>query len=236
MCIEAATGNEVWKIDRESDGIIECLHSYASPFIWSNGKEAYLLTHGNDYTIAHDLKDGKELWRLGGLNPKGMDYNRTLRFVASPVCTPDMIVVPSAKHRSVVAVNPLATGKFDHSSKHALWNLPKATPDVPCPLVVDGLVYLVGEAGSLTCVDAKSGKILYEKSPGKGYHRASPVHADGKIFVTARDGTVVVVKAGPTYEVLGTNRTNETQTASPALAGERLYLRCFKNLYAIGMK
>jgi len=61
-----------------------------------NGKDAYLVSHGNDYAIAHDLKDGREIWRLGGLNSKER-YNATLRFVASPVCTPDLIVVPTAR-------------------------------------------------------------------------------------------------------------------------------------------
>ena len=70
ICLDAATGKEMWKVDRPSDGRAECLHSYASPFIWTDGKDAYLVTHGNDYTVAHDLKDGKEIWRLGGLNPK----------------------------------------------------------------------------------------------------------------------------------------------------------------------
>jgi outer membrane protein assembly factor BamB len=61
ICVDAATGDEVWKINRSSDGRAECLHSYASPFIWKNGKEAYLVAHGNDYATAHSLKDGSEI-------------------------------------------------------------------------------------------------------------------------------------------------------------------------------
>lgn len=235
IAVDAATGNEAWKIDRKSDGTAECLHSYASPFVWSNGTAAYLVTHGNDYAIAHDLKDGSEIWRLGGLNSKER-YNRTLRLVSSPVCTPELIIVPSAKDGPVVAVRPNAKGEFAEGSEHEAWRLPKGTPDVPCPLVVDGHVYLSGESGALTCLDAKTGEKVYSKTVRSFRHRASPVHADGKIFYTARDGTTYVVKAGPTFELLSTNSTKDEQTASLAIADGRIYVRGFKNLYAVGTK
>lgn len=235
ICLDAATGKEVWKVDRPSDGRRECLHSYASPFIWTDGKDAYLVTHGNDYTVAHDLKDGKEIWRLGGLNSKER-YNATLRFVASPVCTPDLIVVPTAKRGVVVAVKPSAHGKFEAGSEYEQWRLPSGTPDVPSPLVANGLVYLMGETGTLTCLDAKTGEQKYSHSLRQFRHRASPAYADGKVYLTARDGTTYVVKAGPTFELLATNKMEDDQTASPAIAGGRVYMRGFKNLYAIGTK
>ena len=67
IALNAADGTEVWKVKRDSDGQAECLHSYASPVLWRKGAETYLITHGNDYAIAHSLKDGGEIWRLGGL-------------------------------------------------------------------------------------------------------------------------------------------------------------------------
>ena len=233
--MDAGTGKEVWKVDRPSDGRAECLHSYASPFVWSDGKSAFLVTHGNDYTIAHDLADGKELWRLGGLNPKDR-YNRTLRFVASPVCTPELIVVPTAKNGAVVAVRPTAKGEFGAGSEHELWRRASGTPDVPCPLVANGLVYLVGESGDLTCIDATTGKTQYEHKFRRFRHRASPLFADGKVFATARDGTIYVVKAGPTFELVATNKLADEVTASPIALDGRLYVRGFKNMYAIGAK
>jgi outer membrane protein assembly factor BamB len=236
ICLEAADGKEVWKIDRPSDGRAECLHSYASPFMWTNGKDAYLVAHGNDYTTAHDLKDGKEIWRLGGLNPKGK-YNPTLRFVSSPLCTPDLIVVPTAKKGTVVAVKPTATGRFEAGSEHELWRRPTGTPDVPSPLLHDGLVYLVTEDGYFQALDAKTGEEKYARQRlFNDRHRASPVYADGKIYVISRKGTVNVLKAGPKYEVLATNRMDDDMTASPAIADGKIYLRGFNNLYAIGTK
>lgn len=234
-CIDGATGDEVWKIDRPSDGKDECLCSYASPVIWSDGKDAVLLTHGNDYTVAHELKDGSERFRVAGLNPPDK-YNRTLRFVASPVCTPDLIVSPSAKEKGVVAVRPGAKGRVEDGSEYEQWRLSRGTPDVPCPLVVGDLVYLLGAGGSLTCLDAQTGKAVYDKTPRGGTYRASPVAADGKLYLTARDGVVTVVEGGPTYKVLASNKLPDNFTASPAVSGGRIYLRGFKNLYAIGTK
>ena len=121
-------------------------------------------------------------------------------------------------------------------SEYEQWRLPKGTPDVPCPVVADGLVYLSGEGGSLACIDAKTGKVHYEKALRNFRHRASPVVADGKVYLTARDATVYVVKAGPTFELLATNKLPDEMTASPMVSGGRIYLRGFKNLYAIGMK
>jgi len=233
IALDKATGETVWKVERKSDGRDECEHSYASPVIWHSDKAAYLITHGNDYAIAHRLDDGKEIWRVSGLNPKER-YNRTLRFVASPVATPELIVVPSAKHGPVVGVKPDAAGTISSGSRFEQWRKPKDTPDVPSPLVHDGLVYLCGEGGSLWCLDAKTGKQIYQADVHRARYRASPVFADGKIYLTARDGTVSVVKAGPKFELLATNRLPDQISASPVIAEGRIYLRGFKTLYAIG--
>jgi outer membrane protein assembly factor BamB len=233
IALDKATGETLWKVERKSDGKQECEHSYASPVIWHRGKEAYLVTHGNDYAIAHRLDDGKEIWRVGGLNPKDR-YNFTLRFVASPVATPELIVVPSAKNGPVVGVKPDAAGMVLAGSTGEQWRRANNTPDVPSPLVHDGLVYLCRENGVLICMDARTGKQFYEERTHSQRHRASPVYADGKIYLTARDGTVSVVKAGPKFELLATNRLPDQVSASPAISHGRIYLRGFKTLYAIG--
>ncbi len=232
IALDKNTGETVWKAARPSDGRAECEHSYASPCIWHNGDKAYLITHGNDYAVAHRLDNGEEIWRVGDLNPKNR-YNPTLRFVASPVATPELIVVPSAKNGPVVGVKPSAIGMIRAGDAQEQWRRTNNTPDVPSPLVKDGLVYLCRENGVLICLDAKTGEQLYAESTHKQRHRASPVYADGKIYLTARDGTFSVVKAGPKFELLATNRLKDDFSASPAIADGRIYLRGFKALYAI---
>jgi outer membrane protein assembly factor BamB len=235
VALDAATGKEVWKVDRPSDGRGECLNSYASPSLWVRGGEARLITHGNDYAVASNLTDGKEVWRLGDLNPKGR-YDATLRFVASPVAVEDLIVIPTAKNGAVVGVSPDASGVLNAGGKGEVWRIARGTPDVPSPVIYEGRVFLCRENGVLTCLDARTGKQYFSERFHPQTYRASPVAADGKLILTAKDGTFTVVKPSDKLEVLAKNKLSDQFTASPAVAEGRLYLRGFKNLYAIGVK
>lgn len=233
VSLDAASGKEVWSAERPSDGIAECRHSYASVCLWSDGPKALLVSHGNDYAIGHDLNDGREVWRVADLNPK-TGYNRTLRFVASPVAVLGMIVIPSAKNRGVVALRPDASGLIGKGGVGEIWRLDSGTPDVPSPVVYGSEVYLCRENGVLICLDAKTGKQHYSERTHNQKHRASPLAADGKIHLTASDGTVTVVKAGPKFEVLARNKMADSITASPAVANGKIYLRGHRHLFAIG--
>jgi len=233
VALNKANGEEVWKINRESDGRGECKEAYTSPVLWSDGKDTLLIIHGNDYTTAHNLKDGSEVWRVGDLNPQD-HYDVTLRLVATPVVTPDLIVVPTAKGGPVVGIRPGAKGLVTEGSDFEAWRLSKGTPDVPSPLIYDGLVYLCGEKGRITCLDAKTGKKQYGTEEHGGLHRASPVYADGKIYITSKEGEIRVIKPGSKFELLATNKMEDTIMASPAISEGRIYLRTFKTLYAIG--
>jgi outer membrane protein assembly factor BamB len=239
ICVDAATGRDVWKVERPSDGYAENKHSYASAQLWHKGDDAYLVVHGNDYTTAHRLDNGSEIWRLSGLNPQddpARRYHPTLRFVASPLVTPDLIVVPTAKGGPVVGVKPTAQSKFDLKSDYVQWLRGKETPDVPCPLVRDGLVYLCRENGVFLCLDAVTGKELYNQRLHPARYRASPTYADGKIYCTARDGVVTVVQAGKEFKKLSENKLPDDFAASPAFAQGKLFLRGYQTLYCIAAK
>lgn len=235
-CIDKNTGKEIWRADRPSDAIKECEHSYASPTIYRDGQHAYLLTHGADYVVAHDLDTGRELWRSGGLNLPGR-YNPTLRFVASPTVADGLIVVPSAKSGPVLGLKPGGEGDITQSESFRVWTRERDTPDVPSPLVVDGLVYLCRENGNLICMDAKTGEEYYNMRTHRDRHRASPLYADGKIYLTARDGTISVVAAGKEFNLLAQNTLDrESISSSPAVANGRIYFRTYDHLWAIEKK
>ena len=229
--LDALTGETKWKTGRPSEAYQENEHSYASPTIYRDAQRAFLLTHGADYIVAHDLKNGRELWRCGGLHPPTR-YDPTLRFVSSPLAIPGMIVVPSAKRGITLALKPTGEGNITESPQFRQW-MHEVTPDVPSPLVVDDIVYLCRENGNLIALDRNSGKKLYEERTHRHRHRASPVYADGKIYLTARDGTISVVKHGRDFELLATNKMDEEISASPAVANGKIYLRTFDALYAI---
>ncbi len=232
VALEKTTGREVWRVDRPSDCRQECEHSYASPIIYRDAERAYLIAHGGDYTTAHRLEDGQEIWRCGGLNPPG-SYDPTFRFVATPVAVPGLIVVPTAKRGPVVAVSPKAQGTFDIAdSDYVRWTYP-TTPDVPSPLVYDGLVYLCRENGNLAVLDAETGEEYYQKRTVRDRHRASPVYLDGHVLLTGRRGKVTVVRAGRKFEIVAQNNLSEPISSSPVVAGGTIYLRTFEALYAI---
>jgi outer membrane protein assembly factor BamB len=232
VALDKATGAEVWKQSRASEAHTENEHSYASPILYRDSKREFLLTHGADYIVAHSLEDGHELWRAGGLHPPDR-YDPTLRLVASPVAVPGLIVVPSAKRGRLLALSPEGSGNITDSKEFVLWTHPR-TPDVPSPIVHNGLVYLCREDGILICLDAKSGEKLYEQRMHSHRHRASPVYADGRIYCTARDGVISVVKAGREFELLATNEMGDDISSSPAISNGRIYLRSFGALWAIG--
>lgn len=168
-------------------------------------------------------------WR--GLNDKDR-YNSQFRFVSSPTATPDLIVVPSCKGGPILGIRPIAVGLVDSSGPNQVWRYNR-TPDVCSPLVVDGLVYLCGD-GILTCIDAKSGSELYKERIHSGIFRSTPVYADGKIFLPCQDGTVIVVKAGKTFEVIATNELADRINETLVVANSHIYIRGWESLYAIG--
>jgi outer membrane protein assembly factor BamB len=230
--LDAATGKEDWAVERPGFSKGESPDVYASAFIWEGEGGPLLIAHGNDYCTAHRLDDGAEIWRVNGLNPTA---NRAWRFVSCPLVSPNLIVVPSCKNGPTVGLNPVgAKGTIDPDNKAELWRF-KSTPDAVSPILVGDLVYLMRD-GPLLAVDAKTGALVFEKDLTKGIHRSSPVYADGKLYLVARDGTTDVVQAGREFKLLATNKLPDKFSASPVIAGGRIYLRGWDTLWAIGMK
>jgi outer membrane protein assembly factor BamB len=236
LALDKSTGQEIWQHRRKTNASYESLHSYASPFIYRFDDQEFLLTHGADYIVAHSLKDGTEIWRCGGLQ-KPRFYNPSFRLVASPVAVSGLIVVPSAKNGPVLGLNPNgAQGNITNAKAFYRWKRNKNTPDVPSPVIHNGLVYLSRENGVLICLDAQTGEEVYKKRAHNKRHRGSPVYADGKIYLMGMDGTVTVVKAGRTFEILAKNSVGERLAASLAISNGTIYLRSYKALYAIALK
>ncbi len=233
IALDKATGKEVWKIERKSDAVGVSREAYSSPCLWNDSEKKSLVVLGCDYATGHRLGDGHEIWRLGDLNPKAK-YNPTLQLISSPVATPRMLLVPTAKGETVVAVKPGARGLIRAGGPFELWRTRKGAPDVPSPLLHDGLVYLARENGLLHCLDAKTGTEIYLRRLHADRYCASPILVAGRLYVLARDGTMSVVKSGRNFELLAANTLDDNFTASPAISNGRLYLRGFRSLYAIG--
>ncbi len=236
--LEKSTGKTVWAIDRLTDAAFECKHSYASPFIYTDDHQKFLVIHGANCTTGHSLVDGKELWRMGGLNGptehNPTAYDRTFRFVASPAMAPGTIVIPTCKKGPTLVINVNEELKGDVTSKKGIvrWNC-KQTPDVPIPLIVGDRVYNLHTDGRLQCLDLATGNEIYFNRTNTVQHRASPVYAAGHIYLCGKDGRCTVIKAGDEFEIVASNALESPITASPAIANGILYIRTYEALYAI---
>ena len=238
IALNARDGSELWKHVRRTDATAENKHSYTTPTIYRRDNLEYLVVHGADYTTGHSLDDGTELWRIGGMNPQGSNYNPFLRFVSSPVCSESMVVVPSAKNGPVYAISPKLSGTISAEARKdvLIWELEQGTPDVATPLITDKHVYLARENGVVLCLDAGTGKQLYEKRLLSDKHRSTPVAADGKVYFVGRDGTTLVIADESEFRQLSRFKLGEDTTASPAVSNGRIYVRTNKSLFAFGKK
>lgn len=228
--IDAKNGKTIWKVERPTDAQRESPDSYTTPAVLRYGKTVEIVISGGDYVTGHDPATGKELWRAGGLNP---DNNPFYRVVASPVVFGDMIYVPTR-------VKPLqvfkAGGRGDITKTHLVWSTVNG-PDVPTPATDGKYFYIANDKGIMWCLDAKDGKEIYgQKRIASASYSASPLLADGKVYMTSEDGLTTVVKAGAEFEVLAENNLNEYTLSSPAVSNGQLFIRTTKHLYCIGKK
>ena len=220
VALDRRTGREVWRTPRTIEA------SWATPVVVSGDRGPELVTSGTQAIIAYDPATGRERWRMRGLESNA---------VTSPLVGEGVVVISSGFPTKIsVAVKPGGAGDIT-DGPHVLWRYGKGSAYVPSPILYDGLVYLLTDKGRLSCLDAQTGHVRYEgrRPPAPASFMASPVAVDGHLFLMSEDGDTVVIKAGPDFEVEGTNPLGEPIRASAAVAGGRLYIRGEKHLFAI---
>ena len=231
VAFDLESGAEKWRVERETDAVGESPDAYTTPVVLKHDGQEQIVISGGDYITAHAPESGKELWRASGLNP---NKEQNYRVVGSPIAIDGMVYAPT-RRTPLLALR--AGGSGDISESHLVWKYEgKGAPDVPSPATDGQYLYLVDDRGRATCLDAKSGKVLWgPERTEQGNVSASPVLADGKIYIVNEEATTTVLVAGPEYEVLATNRLDGGYTlSSPAIAGGRIFLRTKTHLYCIG--
>ena len=232
LAADLDTGTTVWKTVRKE------LPSWGTPTVYpaQNGRAAELITNASNFIRGYDPDTGTERWRLGGSS----------KITApTPIFTRDLIVVASgrAPERPVFAIKPGASGDItlrpnQTSNAHVLWSKTGRGSYMPTPLIYDGVLYVLANQGLLDAYDLRSGEDVYRQRiphEGSGFS-ASPVAANGRIYLSSEDGDIFVVRAGPTFELLGRYPMGEPLMATPALAGDAMYVRGERHLFAIGRK
>ena len=113
------------------------------------------------------------------------------------------------------------------------WKSPKGSPYTPTPIIYGDLLYACADNGVLTAYDAKTGTMIYQQRLPSSFS-ASPVAADGKLYLSSEDGDVFVVRAGPKFELLATNVMGQALMATPAISDGLIILRTKDFIYAVG--
>ena len=228
--IDAGSGRNRFRVERRTPAVAECPDAYTTPVVARRGGRAEIVVTGGDVVTGHDPSTGEERWRASGLNP---DRNPNYRVVASPVAVEDLVVAPSRVKPMLVL---RAFGSGDVTASARMWSFDQG-PDVPTPASDGRHLYVVNDKGILWCLDLQTGKPHYGPQRLRvGTYSASPLLADGKLYVTSEDGLTSVVKAGPAYELLAENPLDDFTVSSPAAASGQIFLRTRQALYCIGRK
>ena len=229
--IDGKTGKSVWRMERPTKAIRESPDSYTTPALLQYGKQTEIVITGGDVVTGHDPATGKELWRMDGLNPSNDPFKR---IIASPLVVGEIIIAPT-RERPMLAIK--AGGRGDVTGTHRLWSFDNG-PDVPTPTSDGKLIYTVTDRGVAYALDAQSGKIVYgpERLKTDSYS-ASPVLAEGKIYITSEnEGLTSVYRAGPKFELLAQNPLNDYCLSSPAISEGQIFIRTTGHLWAIGQR
>jgi outer membrane protein assembly factor BamB len=232
VALEKKTGKEWWRVERDEKS------NWATPFVWKHALRTEIVTAGTNKVRSYD-PDGKLLWELAGMS---------VISIPTPFASEGLLYVTSgyvmdSRMKPVYAIRPGASGDVslgeDTSNKWVAWSQRQAGPYHPTPLVYGDYLYVLYDRGMLSCFEAKTGKLVYDRQKldkAANAFTASPWAYDGKIFCLSEDGDTIVVQAGKEFKVLGKNSLDEMCMATPALAHGSLILRTASKLYRIEKK
>jgi outer membrane protein assembly factor BamB len=229
--LDKKTGAVIAKIDRTGEGT-----NWATPFIWENEKRTELIVNGTKHVRSYDL-DGKLLWEFSGMSSIA---------IPTPFAKFGLLYLSSGyvgdQVRPVYAIRPGASGDIslktgEASSAFVAWYLPQGGAYNPTPVIYGDYYYTLLDRGFLTCHDARTGKEVYAKvriDPAVGEFTASPIAANGKLYLFSEGGDAFVVEAGPEYKLIAKNSLDEMVMATPAAVRGSVIIRTASHLYRIG--
>ncbi|HEU4691130.1 MAG TPA: PQQ-binding-like beta-propeller repeat protein [Vicinamibacterales bacterium] len=222
VALDARTGAELWRKSRDE------VDSWATPLVVTHEGRAQVVTAAEKRLRSYDLATGDIVWESNGL---------TMNPIPSPVSEGGLLFAMSGFKGNRLSAIRLAEAKGDISGGKAnAWTLDRDTPYVPSPLLYDGLLYfLKSNAGILSVFDANTGRPHYQAQRLNGIPEvySSPVAAQGRVYITGRDGTTAVLRQGPRFEMLARNTLDDGFDASAALVDGHIYLRGYRYLYDI---
>jgi outer membrane protein assembly factor BamB len=225
--LDKTTGKTVWKKDRDIDYHTDngdLKKAYSTPTLITVGGKPQLICPSATATIAYQPATGEELWRVehGGMNVS-----------SRPLFGGGRLYLTSGHTAKLLAVRP--DGRGNVTDSHIDWTFNKGVPTRPSLLLIEERLYMVSDKGIASCVDARTGQLLGQVRLGDNFS-ASPLYAAGHIYFANETGRVYVVEPTPALKVVSINPLDEGCMASPAVAGEAIFLRTRTHLYRIEEK
>jgi outer membrane protein assembly factor BamB len=220
-------GKELWRTPREE------IPSWGTPTIYEGPARVELITNATRAIRAYDPMTGKELWHMTG-NPEVT--------ATTPIFGHGLIFICNSyrPNQPIYAIRAGATGDIslkpnETTNQHIAWSMQRGGTYMPTPLIYGEFLYTCANQGVMACYNPKTGERLYQQRIGDkgGSYSASPVAADGKIYLSSEDGEIFVVKAGPKYELLATNQMGEVLMATPAISDGMIFVRGQHSVFAI---
>jgi outer membrane protein assembly factor BamB len=238
LAMNPNTGKTLWRHIRPSKAVRESLEAFTTPIPVTFQGRQQLLIVGGDALSGHDLQTGQELWRWGTWNPERIGH---WRLVPSPVIGQDVILACGPKNAPIFAIHPHGQGVQDNSA--ILWNtreVDEVKSDVPTPAFYDGDFFVLNDLGKhVSRVEARTGRVKWTMpTPGRDKYRASPLAADGKIYLInhAGDATVIDAAKGNILHQISMDepKNREVVRASIVAVRGQLFIRTTRKLYCVG--
>lgn len=226
VALDKDTGDTVWRTERrdiyETDNG-DLKKAFATPIIIDVSGRPLLISPAAKATFAYDPRTGEELWYV-----RYPQHSAATR----PLYADGLVFINTGFSKAqMIAVRP--TGRGDVTDTHLVWSEPEQMPSKPSPLLIDGLLYVISDNGVAVCLDAATGERVWMQRVG-GNYSASPVYADGRIYLFGKDGKTTVIAPGREFKILAENYLDdEGFMASPALADGAMFLRSETSLYRI---
>lgn len=218
LSLDSRTGSVRWKVDGGKGDF-----SYSTPLVVETAGSAELIVNSSVGIRAHDAATGRLLWQIDEPN----------RFPIPMPLHHEGTIYASRGYRSGPYMAIRTGGKGNIAKTHLRWRVETGAPYVSSLVHYEGMLYMAGDVGVVTAIDAVTGQRTWQERIG-GVFTASPVAADGKVYLLGEGGETVVLAAGRTPRVLARNTLDARQLASPAISGGRLFIRSDAFLYAIG--
>jgi len=226
LALDAATGKNLWKKDRNSGLEDEAQDSYSSPIFLRTGGRTQMVIQGAESITAYDPATGDQLWNGDGLKVP----HHAGRTISGPTVGEGVVIAVASgfQNRGYTVAYAPATGT-DKPQK--LWTQPKYSPDCPTPTIYSGHLFMIRDDGNASCLDLKTGEPCWQERLFSDNVKVSPVVGDGKVYFLSGQGNCTVAAAGATFTPLATNLLNQATLSTPAISHGALFLRTQGFLY-----